>query len=1201
MAQYKFIEQPEQYKFLNTPAEEVPVLDAPIASGPQEPKLYGKAEGNIKESAKAAGSMVKGTAEAVVQMGASFVGALPATVLGLYDAVKNKDHTKFPDAFKAVQEAFTVGPWSEEGKDVSAGLEDLITKYGAFADKHLVDPNLEDGKDNVLAAVMGKVSSEAILLLTPFLLGGKGKTGKRGPDEATPKGPTPEAPLGGEYIPREEVALIEQNPRRESPSEIPAAERVTPSEIAELAADKKALSKLEEQTYEVVGPMDGELIRTFKAKDKADVFAKENGLEVLDLDRTTIRNKSPHYELLPKDTIEAKVVDFELAKAKKNTIVEWTDWKDIEEVILEDPYKKGGSLEPGEVVPIDPNKPTMMYGGGPGWNEIQSGLVKVWDVIDTSNAMKDWRQFSRPLQAGDPFVAGQVKDFANLKRVHIKERIDNLKALDQISPGTRETMIRAIEDPTLRDQLSPEINSIIDNLIAENESLSQQALDLGIIGNIRKPYAPHILKTVGKGPFTEQLLKQGHLKTGVRPAGTRKYSTFEAGEAEGISYVTDIKAMVDINYQLKDAIIGRHFVNYVKQWKTPTGEELIGFAGQETPTYVSINHPAFQEKTFITKEFVNYKGKKYYVKDDKVVINDTPIDVIKGEIYIDGRKYSTDTRPDIIVKDLKVHPDIAGPLKAVLEADNPNILVRGLTKLKAATIAVIMYNPAFHNFTVFSKLIPTLPGAGVGEFIWNPKKTIGTDVYDALGPVQKALTRTWISDYIVGNYLKSVDANVIDAIKHNVVPLGGRGYRADLYGEIEPLKKNILHNFSATEKLGEAVSAFGDFWHGTLLWDRIGDAQMGLYNRYTIDFMEKGLKAFVKDNGREPTIKELAILKEDSKYMAGEFSNTIVGVFGREDFGNAWKHFLNNVLFSRSYTMSNVRLAEYGLGIIPKHLIGQMRLMDPATAHKVFSGYASYVIMKDLFLMLGTLYGINYAITKYNNIPDKNGEYGGHLPSENEPGKELHIAIGQKPDGTIIYSGIPFRAARDIFEMVTQPTTLWNNKMNPSIKVLYEELTNRNWKGKQIRSEGGDILDKVLQSAEHMTKGLTGWDTLYNTFDPDDESWRNRYRLLGAQISQGAPGGMVAGNIRGLQREQQSQKDLVMAEAVDLSKRGKEKEAIALLSDNKLVGEIPGFVLRSKDPYASLLINLDMGNLYLHATPKQKEELDKIKFGRKAP
>ncbi len=1160
MTQYKFVEPTEKYKFLDTPAEEVPELEKPAPETPPKPPLYAGAEGNVKESAKATGRMVKGAAEATVGMVSGFVGALPATVLGLYDAVKNNDYTRFPEAFKAVQEAFTTGPWSEEGKDVAAGLEDLITKYGKFADTHLVDPNLEDGKDNVLTAVMGKVSSEALMLLAPFLLGGRGKKGQGGPEEA-PKGPKSDAPLEGEYIPKDEVALRQQNPKLTVAEEAPI-ERATPAEVKELAADKKALPKPEEQKL-LTGP--------------EEVPTK--------------------YELLPKDTVEAKVIDFELAKAKKNTIAEWTDWKDVEELVLEDPYKKGGTLEPNP----DPTKPTMMYGGGPGWNEIRDGLAQVWDVVDTSNAMKEWRLFARPLQAGDPFVAGQVKDFANLKRVHSKERMDSLATLDKISTETRETMIKAIENPELKGQLSPEMNMVLDKLVAENESLSQQALDLGIIGNIRKPYAPHIIKTAGKGPFAEQLLKQGYLKTGVKPAGTRKYSTFEAGEAEGVTYIKDIKAMVDINYQLKDAIIGRHFVNYVKQWKAPTGEELVGFPGQETPGYVTINHPAFQEKTFITREFVKYKGKKYYAKDDKVVIDDKPYDVVEGEVYIEGKKYGTETRPDIIVKDLKVHPDIAGPLKAVLEADNPNILIRGLAKLKAATIAVIMYNPAFHNFTVFSKLVPTLPGAGAGEFIWNPKKTIGAEVYDHLNPVQKALTRTWISDYIVGNYLKSIDSNVVDAMRHNVVPLGGRGYRADLYGEIEPMRQNILQNFAATEKLGKAIEKFGDFWHGTLLWDRIGDAQMGLYNRYSIDFLERGVKDFKKATGREPTIKELAQLKEDAKYMAGEFSNTIVGVFGKEDFGNAWKHLLNNTEFSRSYTMSNVRLAEYGVGIMPKHLIGQMRMMDPATAHKVFTGYASYVIMKDLFLMLGTLYGLNYAITKYYNIPDKQGNYGGHLPDQNEPGKELHIAVGQKPDGTVVYSGIPFRAARDIFEMVTQPTTLWNNKMNPSIKVLYEELTNRKWNGKQIRSEGGDPMDKVLQSAEHMAKGLTGWDTIYNTFDPDEESWRNRYRLLGAQISHGAPGGMVAGNVRSMQREQQSQKDLVMTEAVDLAKRNKEKEAIELLNKNHLIGEIPGFVLRSKDPYASFLLNLDIGNLYLHATPKQKEELDKIKFGRKAP
>lgn len=1165
MPQYKFIDQTEQYKFLDAPAEEVPELaPEPVAAAPvqkEEPIRPRTASDQLRANAI-------GIGETAVSLGTGFLGALPGAFAGMYQAIKDKDINSYTDAFKFVQQFYTYEPKTPEGKvaeEITAKMFQSLSKVIA---QEIEERIPEDKQKSNLAELFTQTVSESLPILLPFMFKGKaaekGKWDKGGDGAPSGTAPKGEPPLEGEVLPRETPpALTKQEP--------PAIEgeiiKATPEQIAELAADKKALVKSGEQKL-LTGP----------------------------------EEVAPKYELLPKNTPEAKVIDFELAKAKKDTVAEFYDWKDIEEIILEDPYKKGGTLETP-----DPTTPggTKLYSGIPvdpivqGIRDVAKGLGKVWEVVDESVGMREWRKFARPLQAGEPFVAAQVKDFANLKRVHSKKRIDQLAELDKINSVNRELMIRAIEDPALRTKLSPELNQALDNLIKENEALSQEALDLGIIGNIRKPYAPHIIKNISKGPFSERLLKQGYIKTGVRPAGTRIHETFEAGEAAGVEYVKDIKAMVDINYQLKDAIIGRHFVNYVKQWKISTGEELVGFPGQEVPGYVTINHPAFQQKTYIQRDYISYKGKNKYIKDDKLSIDGKTYTVVNKQVYIDGKNYQVESRPDVITKDIKVHPDIAGPLEAVLKADDPNIITKVIIKLKAATIGIIMYNPMFHNFTVFSKMVPTLPGAGFGKMIWNPEKVIGKEVYDQLSPAQKLLSRTWFSDYFVGNYLKANEANVVDAMRHNVVPLGGRGYRADLYGEIEPVKKNILRNFAVTEKMGKAVEILGDFWHGTLLWDRIGDAQLGLYNRYTIEFTDRAIQRFIKDNRRPPTDVEVSKLREDAKFLAGEYSNTIVGVFGREDFGHAWRNFLNTTLFSRSYTMSNVRLAEYALGIMPKHLTGQMKTLGPLEAQKIFTGYSATLVAKDLFLMLGTLYGLNYAFTKYNNIPDKNGDYGGHFPDMNEPGKELYIALGEKEDGTVVYSGIPFRAARDIFEMAIKPTTLWNNKLNPSIKVLIEELTNRDWRGKEIRLDGASIPELMLQSSEHIAKGLTGFDTMYDTFDPDDESWRNRYRFLGLQISHGAAGGMSIGNLKSIQREQQSQKDLVMQDALDHMKRGKEEKAIKLLLDNNLIGEIPGFVVRSKDPYASALINMNIKSLYLHATPKQKEALDKIQYGRR--
>lgn len=1064
---------------------------------------------------------IRGLGEVALQMGTGFAAAVPATAAGAIDAIKSGDPNSFVNTFMEIQEALTYIPRTEKGTEYAQNLQEFVHMYSEKVDEYLVEPNLEQG--NVLMATVGKTAGEAMLLLAPLA-----RVGKKGPaapvsarvtaekaisGKAEPK---PEAPLEGELMPREEI--------------------LTKEEVDTLMRHEEPVGRQIEGEWSEFG---GEL------------EAPQRALE----------GPRP----------EADVVPIEEAALKRT--VKDIEVREIEPEIIEvsDPYVEGGPLAGAKIIDFSKMHPKQRGMIDPG--VFAEGIKKLYKMIDQAEITNRIREKTQPLQAGSPEFSGIIKNYANNREVIREQQRQLNKELATFSKGERDVMLRSLEHPERRMELTPRQRELVEEMNKDMDTLGEIAVQMGILSNVRKNYAKHVVIDYLKDPAkAKRMFGEQYFKTWIK-TGKRKYETLEEGEAAGIEYLTDFSVMSAARAELANTVYTKQFVNWVKNQDLGGGHRAIGIAGENVPGYVTINHPAFRETVFKYERTVTKDGKKHFVNKEtnSVEIKGKTYPVNRGKVYIDGRIHKVDKGVKTLHKNIMVHPDLARPLKNLIESEDPNILLQGFLGAKANAMKVIMYNPAFHGMTVLFKQWPTLP---VSQW-HNPLKY-----------------------YVEGYRLNKVAENRTDAIQHNVRFLGGRGYKQDIYGEIEVLRDNILHKVDP--KLGNAFDKAGHFWHGTLLWDRIGDLQMGMYDHFWKKNYVRDVKKFKKETGKKPNAEEAARIKEDAKYTAGEFSNLIAGAFGREDFGIGWRNFLNSVLFSRSYTMSNLRLAKYGVGVMPKHLIGQMKAtrgLDKADAARAFTGLAVATLFKDLFLFFGTLHGFNYALTKMNDIPDKNGNIGGHYGWDNEPGKEWKIAMDVKENGQVVYMGSPFRAARDILEIGVQPRMLLANKRNPVFTTVTQWVENRNWKGKTILKDGDDWYEHIAETSKHLAKGLTGFDTMYSTFSPDDESWRNRYRFLGLQVSHGAPGGMRAGNIRQIQREQQQEKDIILAQATEHIKRGREDEAITLMIDNSFTkGEIEGFINRSTDPYATMLKNLDLKGMYRRATPEQRKRLDEIKF-----
>jgi len=315
-------------------------------------------------------------------------------------------------------------------------------------------------------------------------------------------------------------------------------------------------------------------------------------------------------------------------------------------------------------------------------------------------------------------------------------------------------------------------------------------------------------------------------------------------------------------------------------------------------------------------------------------------------------------------------------------------------------------------------------------------------------------------------------------------------------------------------------------------------------------------------------------------------------------------------LFSRAYTMSNLSLAKYAISslsrsnaLLPKYLLGQMKNGDAAVSRdaiKSFAGASIGVLFKDMALMFATLQIANYIMTASNDLPDKNGKRGGHFSWDNEHGKKFHIAIGEKPSGQVVYMGNPFRAARDIFGMtfmggVDKWREVWNNKLNPSVSTLFHFLNNTDWRGKTIINSDSEWYKQVGSGLKYWTEGLTGISSLGSTFNPDSDSWRNYYRIFGAQISHGARGGPVVGEKFSIKRSQRIRMDKVMNEATDLYRRGHKAKSVALLHRNNFSKiTIRNFLRRNGSPREYYNKRISAHSLMRHANKEERKRIEAL-------
>jgi hypothetical protein len=215
-----------------------------------------------------------------------------------------------------------------------------------------------------------------------------------------------------------------------------------------------------------------------------------------------------------------------------------------------------------------------------------------------------------------------------------------------------------------------------------------------------------------------------------------------------------------------------------------------------------------------------------------------------------------------------VRGDFEGPLRAAMWGKTGETY-GAMMSLKGKTMGLIMNSPMIHNLVEFGRAFPAMP------------------------------TRI-VKAYFDGYRAKHDPAIMHEAIDSGLVPIGHRFFNQDITGMMET--PDLVPGRSITSKLAafvpglfdeaagvavkRAIDKAGDFWHNTLLWDRIADLQMGLYTNFRGDMIAKGMD------------------QQTASRVAAHLANRYAGALPKEAMSEAATKISNFMFFSRSRSPS---------------------------------------------------------------------------------------------------------------------------------------------------------------------------------------------------------------------------------------------------------------------------------------------------------
>jgi hypothetical protein len=717
------------------------------------------------------------------------------------------------------------------------------------------------------------------------------------------------------------------------------------------------------------------------------------------------------------------------------------------------------------------------------------------------------------------------------------------------------------------DSLNPAERAAVMDLHNAGNDLFARAKAVGLITGDGVPFwTPRMMVMVDPqtGEFSAPISSAKgmgqdslRLSTNAASAKFRKYDysadTQAAMQAKGGDLVKNIRAMPMAMSRLESAIAGRELVNEIKTLGKNIGQEWISTSAKDD--FVVANHPAL---SVVRPRFEQ----------------DSSGNAILDQFGHMIPKYGAEGDPIMDRQHLYVRRDIDAALRAALSSSDGKVYT-GLMLLKSKAMSGIMISPLIHNMVIAGKAV-------------------------AMHPTNLPMI------YARGYLARKNPALVVDAIHNGLVLLAQHNTAMDVTDLTNPIGKDgglgdineswIAHGVRGALRLagmpnaGEAakvgIDKAGDFWHGTLLWNRIADLQMGLYQDAKAGLVKRGYT------------------ERAAGLMAAHIANRYGGALPKENMSEMARKFANITLFSRSFTLGNIGIMKDVITGLPsgeKALLQREMGADAGPAvnamrKKAFGG----LVVDAAFSMVATSMFQDWLDPKNKNRPFSEviGDYpdrasamlknlmanplkpGSYNPLRlfsqynNEPGKQARGFAGVMDDGKGLYIKLPTgKVIEELFGWTSHPSDTLANKLSPTVKAIYQAGTNDAGFGHPVYDESDNVVKIGLDIAAHIVKSHFASDTarlLYN-YVKGTANDRDKLALQGTMTgltpSTGYPGGPESGVIAKAQRDYKMTTDIAKMKALRELKSGDYDAAQTLLSNAGMMPkEINAIILKYENP-----------------------------------
>lgn len=752
-----------------------------------------------------------------------------------------------------------------------------------------------------------------------------------------------------------------------------------------------------------------------------------------------------------------------------------------------------------------------------------------------------------PLSGGTPEAAGIIKTFANKNAtaMYAKARLTDI--LNKLSKADNEALYKARQADEWAEKTGDKANNGVSSLpenlkkvaeVVQNDYIDalQEAQSSGVMSGGYEHYTPRKLVAILSDQTVKDIASVGRRdaiggvfgpKKNMGGLNQRKYGSVEETEAAARSHfgnnvevVKDIRVLPLVTSELRRVAATKSLLESLRKYGNDNFIETV--STEPVRNWMSLNHPAF--------------------------------------------------------KNIWIHPDFYPAIESILNARNSNALVKGLMTIKSKSMGLLMFNPFVHGTVIYSKAIP-----------YDPFRVMTGVAYMKGGALRGSPLPNWMYDlYGVKDRASPEEgwAYQKDAMEHGFRPTsnfsgGAKMEVTDLY-ETPGIGKSWTAQFMGKAasvfnkeiETKQAVDAAGNFWHGSMLWNRINDLGMYIYDKAWKDLAKEGMTA------------------DAAKVEASHIANRYMGTVPVESMSQGLRTFLNLTLFSRQFNVTNMGIYKDVITGLPNEIRGQIQSLGKEGDIKIGDNYlknkqTNALIMDIVVMNLVLSSVIQSGVAAYRRYPEimegmkeetkayakRMGDWFERMGddptafldpqitpmSRNEPGKEDRIYLGNDENGTGMYMKNPLgKVGEDLMKFFSHPMDLALSKQSQLMKVVGGNdfkgglmFGNKDIYGPNSKAMG--FMEKLGATAKVLIDSLmpfSSTDALQETIKGNPNKinlLKTAGSLTPVSFSKGYPGGPQKGVLSSDQKVDdfkfmQNKKDI--DNSID---RGQIKDAIDLL------------------------------------------------------